>query len=84
MLLHDDYREKTVHEHHIIMGTAGRAKSEELGLKCNLCLDHHELGKEAVHRNWEVRRRLECVAQERFEELYSHEEWMEQIGRNYL
>lgn len=84
MILHDDYREKTVHEHHIIMGTANRAKSEELGLKVNLCLEHHEFGQEAVHKNPETRRILERIAQERYEELHSHEEWMEHIGRNYL
>lgn len=33
MLLHDDYQEKNVEEHHVIPGTWGRQKSEELGLK---------------------------------------------------
>ena len=46
MLLHDDYHEKNVEEHHVIPGTWGRGKSEELGLKVYLCVEHHRTGPE--------------------------------------
>ena len=32
---------KAVHRHHLIPGTAGRARSEKLGLVINLCQRHH-------------------------------------------
>ena len=54
MLLHGDYHEKNVEEHHVIPGTWGRQKSEELGLKVYLCVEHHRTGPEAVHRSIET------------------------------
>lgn len=85
MLLYGDYREKTVQEHHIIFGRGNRAISEELGLKVNLCTErHHEHGREAVHNNHEMARILQEEAQKKFEEIYTHEEWMQRIGRNYI
>lgn len=84
MRLYGDYREQYVEEHHIIFGTAGRAISEELGLKVNLCVPHHTAGKEAVHNNHKMARELQREAQQIFERTHSHEEWMDRIGRNYL
>ena len=84
MLLHDDFREKPVHEHHIIMGNWGKSKSEELGLKCNLCIPHHQTGPEAVHQNVEISRVLQQEAQQAYERTHTHEEWMEKVGRNYI
>lgn len=85
MLLHGDYRIKTVQEHHICPGTANRAKSEGMGLKVNLCIEkHHEHGPEAVHVNAENARLLQRIAQAEYEKTHTHKEWMEKIGRNYL
>lgn len=83
MLLHDDYREKFVHEHHVMYGKNHQI-SEELGLKVNLCPDHHQHGSEAVHKNHEIDELLKDIAQRRFEELFSHEEWWERFQQNYL
>lgn len=82
MLLHDDYREKIVHEHHVMYGKNHQI-SEELGLKVNLCPDHHQYGPEAVHRNHEIDKLLKDIAQRRFEELYSHEEWWKKFNQNF-
>lgn len=79
-----DYSVKSVQEHHIIMGTSGRAKSEELGLKVNLCENHHIYGPEAVHNNAQNRRTLERAAQEAYEHTHTRAEWMQEIGRDYL
>lgn len=83
MLLHHDYSRKYVEEHHIFPGS-GRAKSEALGLKCNLCTEHHRTGLEAVHRNMEISRKLMQIAQKTYEQTHSHEEWMAEMGRNYI
>lgn len=85
MLLHGDYRIKAVQEHHICPGTANRTKSEEMGLKVNLCIEkHHEFGPEAVHRNQEYARLLQRIAQTEYEKSHTHAEWMSQIGRNFI
>lgn len=79
-----DYSVKRVQEHHVIMGTSGRAKSEELGLKVNLCEKHHIYGAEAVHNNAQNRRILEMAAQEAYERTHTRSGWMQEIGRDYL
>lgn len=84
MELYGDYQEKEVEEHHIIPGTANRAKSEELGLKCNLCLEHHRNSPEAVHTNAANALILKQKAQEAYEQTHSRREWMKEIGKNYL
>ena len=61
----------------------GRQKSEELGLKVYLCVEHHRTGLEAVHRNIEISRVLQQKAQQTYEQTHSHAEWMQEIGRNY-
>lgn len=73
-----------LHCHHIMFGTANRKISDEFGVWCWLCPGHHEFGEEAVHRNRETDLYLKKAAQRRFEELYSHEKWMELFNSNYL
>jgi len=85
MLLYDDHSIKRVHEHHICFGTANRAKSEELGLKVNVCIDrHHKYGPEAVHNNKKMSEILKAAAQRAYEQNHTHEEWVSHIGKNYL
>lgn len=82
--LKGDYHEQFTHEHHVIYGTAGRKLSEKYGLKVYLCPDHHEFGKEAVHRNRQTRILLEKIAQLVFISSYGQEFWMQVFGRNSL
>lgn len=84
MLLHGNCRyHTTLHEHHIF-GGRNRQKSEEYGLKVKLCVEHHETGKEAVHKNAAVDLILKQIGQKTFEERFSHEMFMVEFGKNYL
>lgn len=73
-----------LHEHHVLPGTANRAKSEMWGLKVWLCAYHHDMSSEGVHENAELRYKLIRYAQETFELLYGHELWMRTFHKNYL
>lgn len=81
--LHGDCREKFTHKHHIF-GGPNRGISEAEGFTADLCLEHHELGREAVHNNYETRNLLQQAAQQEYEKTHSREEFMSLIGRNYL
>lgn len=69
-------------EHHIFYGPL-RRKSELYGLKVWL---RHELhrGDDGMHFNKELDLILKRMAQQRFEEVYGHQKFMEEFGRNYL
>lgn len=73
-----------LHEHHIFFGTANRKKSEEYGMKVNLCLNHHETGEHAVHKDRDTDLKLKRIAQEKFEETHSREEFRKIFGKSYL
>lgn len=73
-----------LHKHHVIFGTANRAKSDELGLWVWLCPDCHTNGPHAVHRDREMALELMRTAQREYERRNSREDWMREIGRNYL
>lgn len=71
-------------KHHVFGGHRFRKIAEHYGLWCYLCDSHHEHGEKAVHINAEISFDLKQRAQKVFEEIYSHDEWMEIIGKNYL
>ena len=66
--------------HHIMHGVANRRWSTKYGLVCWLCRDCHQL----VHCDIMENRKLQKVAQEKFERGYSRNEWMIVFGKNYL
>lgn len=78
-------REETrgIHQHHVFGGTANREKSEKWGIKAWLCLEHHE-GRRGVHNDRKTDLFLKQHAQQVYENLYSHEQFMAEFGRNYL
>lgn len=84
LLNHDNSTKKTIHEHHIFFGTKNKDNSERTGLKVYLCPEHHLFGKMSVHRNQEVREFLERIAQRKFEETHTREEFVKIFGKNYL
>ena len=85
MLLRDDYdTRKDLQEHHAMPGTANRKLSERYGLKVYLCMEHHTAGPYAVHNNIKLQRLLQANAQMAFERKYSHKEWMDIFGRNFI
>ena len=69
--------------HHIVHGTANRRLSTMHGLTCWLCRNHHT-GKFGVHRQAELNRQLQAVAQTAFEKTHTRQEWMKIFGKNYL
>lgn len=82
--LHNDYRNKYTEEHHVLFGSGLRKKSEEEGLKVNLCLKHHREGPEAVHNNQAIREELCRIVQNEYEKTHTRSEWMEISKKNYL
>lgn len=80
-----ELRHTGLHKHHIMQGNAGRHKAEHYGLWVYLCNErHHEYGPEAPHVNYEVNLHLKKIAQKKFEQIYGHEKWMQEFGKNYL
>lgn len=72
-------------EHHIFFGTANRKISEKYGLKVPLCYEHHR-GTNGVHgkngRQLDIK--LKKIAQRKYEETHTREEFIKLIGKNYL
>lgn len=68
--------------HHIMNGPH-RDKSDRLGLWVYLNHDVH-MWMHITRDGKRYERELKKLAQERFEELYSHDEWMKLFRRNYL
>lgn len=79
-----DYSTKYTEEHHIFGGVANRKISERYGLKVQLCLYHHTVGKEAVHNNHENMMRLKALGQQAFERKYPTLNFREIFGKNYI
>ena len=71
-------------EHHVFGGNPNRKLSEKYGLKVHLCIWHHRTGPESVHQNQTVARMLKQIAQRKFEETHTREEFMEIFGRNWM
>lgn len=82
--IYEKLPDKNLEEHHIMHGTANRKLAEKYGLKVKLCISHHRTGKEAVHKCRDTDLKLIQAGQKRFEELYSHEKWMQVFMKNYL
>lgn len=68
---------------HHVMNKADRKNSTKYGLVVPLCRECH-IGNNGVHMNRERNDALKRIAQTKFEQKYSHDEWMSIFGRNYL
>lgn len=77
-------RRGALHKHHIFFGSANRKKSEKYGCFVALCPEHHNMSNNSVHYNKAMDIGLKKRCQKRFEELYSHDEFMEVFSRNYI
>lgn len=71
-------------EHHIFYGV-NRKLSEKYGLKVPLCYEHHR-GTNGVHgkNGKELNIKLKKIAQRRFEETHTREDFIQNFGKNYL
>ena len=74
---------KTCLERHHIMAGPNRRWSEAFGVWVWLCHDCHT-GTNGAQYDKELNVSLKRDAQGAFEEIYSHDEWMEVFGKNYL
>ena len=72
-----------LHKHHIC-GGPNRKHSETYGLWVWLRADWHNLSDYGVHFNKEFDTKLKQLAQRKFEETHTREEFMRLIGKNYL
>ena len=70
----------------IVFGGANRKLSEKYGLKVWLCGENcHRNGLISVHRNILTNRKVQELAQAKFEELYGDREaFRREFGRSYL
>ena len=68
---------------HHMMNKSHKAKAEKYGLILPLCMNHHT-GAEGVHTKPE--RMLACrqMAQKKFEEEHTRDEWIKEFRKNYL
>lgn len=73
-----------LHCHHIFGGNANRKKSEKYGLKIWLCGTHHNLSSSGIHFNKGLDLSVKKMAQRKFEETHTREEFMQIFGKNYL
>lgn len=67
--------------HHCLYGSSNRKNSERYGLKVRMCARcHYRLHNQDEQLAMKYRR----MAQQCFEEKYSHEEFMRIFGKNFL
>lgn len=69
--------------HHIYPG-ARRKNADDLDLTVYLCRRHHNMPGYSAHYNKQLADYLKRIAQEKFEETHSHEEWMSVMKKNYI
>lgn len=72
-----------IHKHHIWKGY-NRKKSEDIGAWVYLCYKHHNGSNEGVHFNPKLDQELKQLAQRKYEEKHTRDEFMSIIKRNYL
>lgn len=79
--------QRTTHTemHHIIHAGCSKKRQERIGLIVYLCPECHR-GTNGVHgkNGHMLDLDLKQIAQHTYEETHSREEWMQEIGRNYL
>lgn len=73
-----------LHEHHCFYGSSNRKQSEKHGLKVWLCGIDHNLSNKGVHFNKELDIELKQLAQRKFEETHTRQEFMQIFGKNWL
>lgn len=66
--------------HHCIHGTSNRKNADKYGLTVWLCPGHHE----KLHRDRELDLYFIRLAQSKFEETHTREEFMAIFGKNWL
>lgn len=75
-----------LHTHHVFEGgtNGNRKMSEKFGLTVRLCGYHHNMSNEGVHSNKELELTLKRMAQEKFEETHTREEFRQYFNKSWL
>lgn len=76
--------ENDLHKHHVFYGSANRKLSEKYGCWIWLCGKHHNMSDRGIHFNKELDILAKKTTQEKFEQKFGHEKFMEIFGRSYL
>ncbi len=71
-----------IQRHEIFFGRAYRSKSIKYGVWVNLCMSCHD--KVHFGKDHSLDIRLKKEGQKRFEEVFSHEKFMEEFDKNRL
>jgi hypothetical protein len=66
-----------------MMNKVDKKKAEKYGLIIPLCISHHT-GSEGVHTKPEKMLACRQMAQKKFEEEHTREEWLSEFGKSYL
>ena len=72
-----------LHKHHVF-GASNRKHSERYGLTVYLCGRHHNMSNEGVHFNKVLDQKIKEMAQTKFEETHTREDFMRIFGRSWL
>ena len=73
-----------LHKHHCFFGKANRKQSEKYGLTVFLCARHHNMSNAGVHFNKELDDKIKELAQRKFEETHTREEFRAIFGKSWL
>lgn len=74
-----------LHEHHIFEGTSRKKQSEKYGLKVYLCYRHHNMDSDfGIHYQKALDLELKQLAQRKFEETHTREEFIQHFIKSYL
>lgn len=71
-------------ELHHIFGASNKKNSEKYGLMVYLCHWCHNEPPNGVHHNAENMRKLRAIAQKKFEENHTRDEFRRIFGKSYL
>lgn len=77
-------RKDDIHTHHVYEGTANRKKSDKDGMIVYLCGRHHNLSTDGVHFNKTLDLAIKKLAQRKYEETHTREEFIKRYGKSYL
>ncbi len=76
---------RQLHKHHCFHGTANRTLAESDGLFISVCLNCHEIDRDAIHNDHETDLFVMQQAQKAYEEkLGSREQFIVRYGKNFL
>ena len=73
-----------LHKHHVFYGTSNRKQSEKYGLTVYLCARHHNMSNEGVHFNKSLDLKIKQLAQRKFEETHTREEFRAIFGKSWI